>query len=249
MAASEHPPDTESPLRRLVPSDQIMLSPSCSSPCWLWGCSLPPPPPPALPVSWGWTCRLRGAGRGIASSPPAGVWRAAHSGPSGSPRPPAPPAAAAGPGPAPASAGPAAGRAQPQVPGPSLLPPHLHPHHSLARGQGVPPPRTGGAPKGPQSWQAVPWVSWASLTAGLSFLPPSQPAPPKAAAVNPAMIPTSEPLLLLSFWGAKAGPHFPQTEKAKGTPPWGRDAPSGPGESSGTSAGGLRSACQAPADL
>lgn len=43
MAASEHPPDTESPLRRLVPSDQIMLSPSCSSPCWLWGCSLPPP--------------------------------------------------------------------------------------------------------------------------------------------------------------------------------------------------------------
>lgn len=79
---------------------------------------------------------------------------------------------------------------------------------SLARGQGVPPLRTGGAPKGPQSWQGsfpqvpVPWVSWASLTVGLSFLPPS--LPPKAAAVSPA-VPTPGPLLL-SFWGAKAAP-------------------------------------------
>lgn len=74
----------------------------------------------------------------------------------------------------------------------------------------MPPLRRGGAPKGPQSWQGsfpqvpVPWVSWASLTVGLSFLP---------ARLPPMAVPAPGPLML-SFWGGKGC--APLTSNRKG---------------------------------
>lgn len=92
-------------------------------------------------------------------------------------------------------------------------------------------------------------MSWASLTVGLPFLPPSLPR--EAAAVSPA-VPHSKASSAQLLWGQRLRPAHLEQKRPQGTQR-GWDIPSVPGESSGTSAAGLRSAPhaahQAPADL
>lgn len=182
-------PDTEeSPLRRLVPSDQIMTSPSWSSPCWPRGCSLHHLDHQRCPSAGAEHAGSEGQAWGIArlttsrcleSSSSRAFWVSQTSSSARCRRR--------------ARAcscfcwsscreGPASG------PWPQPAPPPPPNFNKRARGaiseNRRDPQRTpvlaGTLPQFP-----VPWVFWASLTVSLSFLPPS--LPPKAAAVNPAV--------------------------------------------------------------